>query len=454
MSALQAETRADDPRAQVGVLLARDRWSRPQLLQLQRRSLRALLDDACRLSPYYREALGPNAADLPLERLPILPKSTLMEEFDRIVTDPRLRLADIEAHLAGPDATAPFFGEYRLFSTAGTTGVRGVFVYSEDEFATWVSVCLRGMARIGVTPVTRLVGIGAPGHLHLSKQLIAAFGAGRLPGPQLSVVTPLPEMVEALNAFRPEALITYPTVAAFLAEEQLECRLRMEPRMVMVVSEVVTDEARGLIHDAWGTHPYEVYASTEVPLIGSGSPEHVGMHVTDDFAIVEIVDEENRPVPAGEPGAKVLLTNLVNRTQPLVRYELSDSVIAAEGLDPSGRPYGRILQVDGRSDDILVLPARGGGAVRIHPFRLRAPFARLAEVRQYQIVQGESGLLARVVLRAAAPSDAAERIRAALVAAVEEAGALPPPVEVTPVAELEREPGHAAKFKLIKVAAG
>jgi phenylacetate-CoA ligase len=450
MSALQAESQAHDPRAQVALLLGRDRWSRPQLLELQRRALRALLDDACRLSPYYREALGPNAADLPLDRLPTLPKPTLMEEFDRIVTDPRVRLAEIEAHLAGPAATEPFLGEYRVFSTAGTTGVRGVFLYSEDEFATWVSICLRGMARIGVTPATRLVGIGAPSHLHMSKQLIAAFAAGRQPGPQLSVVTPLPELVEALNAFRPEALITYPTVAAFLAEEQLECRLRIDPRIVMVVSEVVTDEARGLIHDAWGTHPFEVYASTEVPLISSSSPEHVGMHVTDDFAIVEVVDEQNRPVTPGEPGAKVLLTNLVNRAQPLIRYELSDSVTAAGVPDPSGRPYGRILRVDGRSDDILKFPGPDGPTVAVNPFRLCAPFAHVPDVRQYQIVEEVGGLRVRVVLRRGAPSDTAERVRAALVAELESAGAVPPAVEVLPVAELEREPGHAAKFKLVK----
>ena len=73
----------------------------------------------------------------------------------------------------------------------------------------------------------------------------------------------------------------------------------------------------------------------------------------------------------GEPGAKLLVTNLVNRIQPLIRYELSNEVAIAPGPDPSGRPYGRIARVDGRSDDVLRFPALAGGEVAVHPYRLR-----------------------------------------------------------------------------------
>jgi phenylacetate-coenzyme A ligase PaaK-like adenylate-forming protein len=316
-----------------------------------------------------------------------------------------------------------------------------------------VAVWLRLMARVGVNGGSRLAGIGAPSPLHMSKQLGAAITGTPLDAPALSVVTPLDELVAALSAQQPDTLVTYPSVAACLAEEQLEGRLRIAPERVLVVSEVVTDEVRGRIADAWGEIPLEAYAATEAPLISSSSLDRHGMLVTDDFVIVEVVDEENQPVPPGEAGAKVLLTNLVNRTQPLIRYELSDSVTLACGPDPGGRPYGRIASVDGRSDDILRMPGRNGREVAVHPFRLRAPFAYLPEVRQYQIVHDPAGLQVRVVLREAAPGDAPERVRAALAGELESAGALPPPIAVTPVDAIEREPGDAAKLKLIKAAA-
>jgi hypothetical protein len=125
-----APIQADRLRALAGEQLARDRWSRDRLLAFQARRLRALLAHAVAASPYYRDLLGPDAApgDVPLGELPTLPKTTLMDNFDRIVTDPRLRRGDLEAHLTGPDAGQPFLGRYRLFTTAGTTGVRGLFV--------------------------------------------------------------------------------------------------------------------------------------------------------------------------------------------------------------------------------------------------------------------------------------------------------------------------------------
>jgi phenylacetate-CoA ligase len=79
--------------------MARDRWSREELLAFQRERVRALIRHAAIHSPYYREVLGADAAERPLSELPTLPKSTMMAEFERIVTDPRLRLTDLRTHL-------------------------------------------------------------------------------------------------------------------------------------------------------------------------------------------------------------------------------------------------------------------------------------------------------------------------------------------------------------------
>jgi phenylacetate-coenzyme A ligase PaaK-like adenylate-forming protein len=166
--------------------------------------------------------------------------------------------------------------------------------------------------------------------------------------------------------------------------------------------------------------------------------------------VVEVVDERNQPVPPGTRGFNVLVTNLINRTQPLIRYELSDSILLAGGPDPEGLPYRRIARVDGRSDDVVTLPGVAGGEVAVHPHRLRSPFAALGDVRQYQIVHDEAGLHVRIVLQPAASPDLPERVRAAMLDTLENAGALPPSLDVTEVDVIEREPGHAAKLKLVK----
>ena len=174
------------------------------------------------------------------------------------------------------------------------------------------------------------------------------------------------------------------------------------------------------------------------------------MDVLEDLVVVEVVDEHDRPVAPGVPGRKVLLSNLVGRVQPLLRYELTDSATMAGGPNPLGLPYLRLAAVDGRSDDVVTLPGAAGGMVTVHPFRLRAPFAELLEVSQYQVVHGPAGLQVAVVLREEAPADTPARVRAALARELHDAGAVPPPIEVTVVPELDREPGHGTKFKLVK----
>ena len=323
----------------------------------------------------------------------------------------------------------------------------GFFVYSQREFAHWVAVFLRGFVRLGVTGTTRIAGVAAPSPLHLSRQIAAALLAGREGAPRLAVTQPMEAIVDALAEYRPEVLVGYPSVIAAVAEEQLQGRLDIAPRVVVTASEVLTDEAAQTIESAWGSEPVDMYASTELGVIAMGSLDRVGMHVCEE-GIVEVVGEDGNPVAPGEPGSKVLLTNLVNTVQPLIRYELTDSVVLGDGPDPSGRPYDLIKRVDGRSDDILTLPAAAGGHVRVHPFRLRSPFVRIPEVRQYQIVQRERELLVRIVTRAEAGSELSGRVRTALESALADAGAVLP-VTVAAVGEIEREPGHAAKVKLV-----
>jgi phenylacetate-coenzyme A ligase PaaK-like adenylate-forming protein len=426
---------ADRVRELAARQLERDAWSREQLMDHQRRRLDELLAHAREHSPYYREALAGDA-------MPTLTKATLMEQWDRIVCDPRLHLADVEAHVAGPD--------FHVFSTSGASGRRGLFVYDAGDWATAVASTIRGAARCGVRPDMRTVGIGAPGDVHMSKRIYAALLSGRADNPRLSALTPLDEMVATLNAYQPEVLMGYSSVGALLAAEQLGGRLHIAPRLMAFGSEPLTSETRARIEQAWGIDPCEYYASTEVPMIASSTAEHPrALELFEDLAVIEVVDEDNRPVPPGTQGAKLLLTNLENRTLPLIRYELPDRVTVSPEPNPAGRPWRHIELIDGRTADTLTFPARGGGNVAIHPLRLGEPFARLPAVRQFQIVHDSDGLEVRLALQDGAPADTGERVRGAVLGVLDEAGAVAPPLRVTPVAQLEREPGAAAKLKLI-----
>lgn len=133
----------------------------------------------------------------------------------------------------------------------------------------------------------------------------------------------------------------------------------------------------------------------------------------------------------------------------MIRYELADTVTIAPGDDPSGRPYLHIERVDGRNDDMLRLPGARGGEVVVLPYRLRASFAQLTDVLQYQLVREPRRIVVRVVLKRGAGPETPRRVTAGIRSALEDAGAVAPPVEVECVAEIEREPG-GGKLRLVK----
>ena len=425
----------------VSELLARESCSREQLEAYQRERLDELYAHARKHSPYYREALAGGEP-------PVLTKQTLMDEWDRIVCDPRLKLSEVEAHAVGADAAEPFSGEFQVFSTSGSSGLRGLFVYSARDWEAAVTHTMRAVARTGARPGERTIGIGAPPGVHMSQRIFSRLQSGEVPS--LSALTPLPEMVAALNDFQPAILFGYPSVVALLAAEQLAGRLRIAPRLMALGSEPLTIEVRDRLQRAWGFDPCEYYSSTEVPTLAASTPDHPhALELFEDQVVVEIVDEHDRAVPPGTAGAKVLVTYLENHTLPLIRYELSDRVVESPEPNPAGRPYRHLAAIDGRTADTLTFPARAGGTVDVLPLRLGGPFAGLPQVRQFQIVHDPGGLEVRLVLDQRAPRETPAIVRAAVLRVLEEAGAVPPAIVVTPVAELEREPGAAAKLKLI-----
>ena len=443
------DTRAADLASRSAELIARDAWSRPQLERHVDRRLRVLLAHAAKSSPYYREVFrGKDLARVALGELPRLDKATLIAEFDRIITAPDLRLSDVRAHLSNAHTTRPIFGKYRVFSSSGTSGQTSYVIQSLAEFDVWLANVSRAFARAGVRRETRLVAIGAPYPLHLTQQVAAALQLDRRGSPDLNVLTPVSEMISSLNAYQPEAILTYAGILALLARAQLDGALRIAPRIVVGVAEVLTERARRAIQDAWGIFPANVYGATEAPCIASSTPPDPTLVGYDDLCCVEVVDDRYQPVPPGVAGSRVLITNLVNWTQPLIRFELSDSITCADSAAAS--PFLRIASVDGRSDDILQLPARDGGQVSVNPYALQLPFEDLHDVSQYQIVRTAACLQVQLVLQSRAASDVLARVQAALTAALEAAGAVPPPMEVVAVSALRRQSGAGAKLKLVR----
>jgi phenylacetate-coenzyme A ligase PaaK-like adenylate-forming protein len=424
---------------------------RTAVLAEQARRLDELLAHAARTSRFYRRHWGlsaaapaPRAADLP--HLAPVTKALLMEHFDDVVTDSRLcRMgvrAELERRLAatgveGTGSRRPGPGplaDCRLVVTSGTTGEPAVFPYDRAEWAEGMALIVRsanfalgGRGRAGALALLRaalarprVAGIATQHPMHVSTQLTSSFSAGGtrgLRGLRLAASTPLAEQVAALNAYAPRILGGYPSILGLLAGEQLAGRLDIRPRLVFSGGETVTAGTRRRVREAWGCELFDFYGLTETLIIAGECAAHAGLHVYEDAAVVEVMTASGVAAAPGEPGAGLLVTNLFNRTLPLVRYAVSD--LAAMTVEPCacGLPFARLVHLTGRCEEILELTGADGRSVSVHPFVIETPLEEERAVRTFALRREAGVLVIRVELEPEALADApaiAERLAAAV----------------------------------------
>ncbi len=372
----------------------RDQWTRQQLEAHQANALRLVREYAYAHSPFYQQ-LHRGLYDAPLQELPVLTKAMMMEHFDELVTDRVIRLEEVKTHMRNLTGDERFLGRYWVNATSGSSGYPGIFLFNRAEWITVLASFARAREWAGVkfnlTRRVKTATVASTTPFHMSSRVNATAHSWLMPEIRLAASEPKDSIVERLNAWQPEMLIAYASMARILADEQLAGRLQIRPQAVFTSSEVLMEETRRRIVQAWGERLFNQYAATESGSLAAECDHHQGMHLMEDLMIVEVVDQANRPVPPGIYGDKLLITVLGSRTQPLIRYELSDSVRLATDPCPSRRPFALIDGIQGRVKDVLSFPGVAGEVVNVHPL----VFSRIMDtipVSGWQVVQEVDGL--------------------------------------------------------------
>lgn len=432
---------------------ARTRWSRDRLLAYQRERLSALVAHASRHSPFYRDLYG-GAVNEPVDlaSLPTVDKAAMMTQFDRFVTDSRLRYEPLLAHVASLAGDDLYAGEFRVMASSGSSGAKGLYVYDR---AAWRAGFLPGSLRMSSLgglrprlPRQRLVTVAAGDGKHMTFRGGVAMDVGFFHTRRLAANQPLAQLAAELAAARPDVLLGYPSVLALLADEQRAGRLAIEPHTVVTSSEVCTPAMAATIRTAWGVAPFNCLGLTETGITAVDCEQHAGLHVFEDLCIVEVVDEQGRVLPPRTPGARILVTNLYNRVQPIIRFEVTDMMTVDDAPCACGRTLARIVELDGRSDDILTL--RGDREViTVHPIHLRGLLGGNPAVLQYQVDCDGTALDVAVVLAAGAAVDTPMALERGLAAALAARG-VRAAIRVRVVGEIARESGPG-KLKLVRM---
>ncbi len=357
-----------------------------------------MIDFARTHSHFYRNAWHnlPQRV-LTLADLPVVTKRELMASFDDWVTDPDVDRAGVAAFLADPAGIGESYrGRYVIWKSSGTTGEPGIYVQDEEALATYdalIAVQLQAVQVAGryawgmLAQGGRAALVAATGDHFAS---VASWQHVRKGSPwsnsrALSIMDPLPQLVSDLNAYQPAFLASYPTMLSQLAGEQAAGRLHIEPVCLWSGGESLASAARTLIEQAFGCTLINEYGSSECMSIAFGCSEG-SLHVNADWVVLEPVDRNYRPTPPGEPSHTVLLTNLANRVQPIIRYDLGDSVVALAEPCPCGSPLPAI-RVEGRHDDVLTMRDADGRAVSLLPLALTTIVEAATKARRFQLLQ-------------------------------------------------------------------
>ncbi len=390
------------PKRWTSVRVAWDAWQTVRggpsaVVARQSERLAELVAFARARSPYYQHLYQ----DLPsrigdIRQLPPVTKPELMAHFDEWVTDPAVTRVGVEAFVADLSQVGRrFLGRYLIYTTSGATGEPALLVQDERAWSIYTGVRIARGLRSFLPPQVlwaflrhpgRVAGLYVTGGHFGAAAMMARRRQSRLPVVrEFSVLTPLPQLVTELNAFRPAFIGGYATVLVQLAQEQIAGRLRIHPVLVTSTAETLTPTGRRQIAEAFSCQVLEGYGASEALMIALECP-HKRLHVNTDWFIVEPVDEAYQPVPVGQSSHTVLVTNLANSVQPIIRYDLGDSITLSEEPCPCGSPLP-VIRVEGRSGELLTFMRPDGCTVQLLPLALVTIVEETPGIRCCQLIQ-------------------------------------------------------------------
>ena len=383
--------------AQIGEHFERVAWSAERLRAERTARLRELVGLALKRSSWHRGRLGD--VDLTtldedvLPGLPVMSKDDLMGNFDEIVTDPAVRLADANAHIAKLDGDAYFRDELHAVASGGSSGVRGVFVWGWDAWATVQLTAIRralldriGDPELASRPPLAMI-VAAENATHFTSAVSETFATGAVETHRFRVGLPLEDVVAGLNAVGGDSLATYPSMLVRLLGQARAGRLQIQPQRIMTMAEPLLAETRRAAEETWQAPVANMWGTSEAGVTAIGCFKGTGMHLTDDLLIVEPIDADGNAVPAGVRSHKVYVTNLFNPLMPLIRYEITDEVRLLDEPCACGSVHRRIADIEGRNDDTFLY----GDGVSVHPHLFRSVLGREAAISEYQVQQTPRG---------------------------------------------------------------
>ncbi len=344
--------------------LLRNQWlSCEQIEANQSKKLSLFLKSVAQDNAYYRTlGLGNNPS---LQDFPMMDKARLSENLQVLK----------EAGAKG----------LVLKSTGGSTGTPFRFWVGKPRISHDIGAKLRATGWWGVDLGHKeLVIWGSP---------IESSGQGRIKSIRdyllgsrfysITEFTPeqMDRILERMFKHTPQMLFAYPSILYALAQRALSRSMTFQGiHVAFVTSEVLEPYQRRLIEQVFSTRVANGYGAREGGFIAHECPSG-GLHVSEDI-VVEILDEQGRPLPYGKVG-QLVITHLHTKEFPMIRYQTGDYAALSSRMCPCGRGLRVLEQLEGRVSDLI--EKRDGSLV--HRATLTDAIGRHEAIKQFRLEQ-------------------------------------------------------------------
>ncbi|GHT31919.1 phenylacetate-coenzyme A ligase [Bacteroidia bacterium] len=352
--------------------------SRDRLEKLQLERLKATLDLAYN-SPFYKKTMDENGIS-----------SDSIHSLDDLKKIPFTTKNDLREHYPYGMAAVPIKQCVRLHSSSGTTGNPTVVLHSQKDLDEWANQVARCMYMVGIRDTD--VFQNTSGYGMFTGGLGFQYGAeklGALTVPAAAGNTK--RQIKFIRDFETTCLHIIPSYATRLAEvmyeEGVDPRKNTKLKIICIGAEPHSEEQRKRIEQLLGVKAYNCFGMSEMngPGVAFECTEQNGLHIWEDYVIVEIIDPVTlKPVKDGELG-ELVLTTINREAMPLLRYRTRDLTRILPGNCPCGRTHKRIARFQGRSDDMIILKG-----VNLFPIQIETILMQFKELGSNYLITLET----------------------------------------------------------------
>lgn len=342
--------------------------TRPEIEKLQLERLQKTVRH-CMNSPFYKKRFEENNL-----------KPEDIQTLDDLRKIPFTTKQDLRDTYPFGIASVPLEKATRLHSSSGTTGNPTVILHTQKDLDEWANAVARCLHMVGLRPTD--VFQNSSGYGMFTGGLGFQYGAerlGMLTVPAAAGNTK--RQIKFMTDFGTTAVHAIPSYAARIYEVMQE--LGVDPRRdtklkaLIIGAEPHSEEQRRRIEEMLGVKAYNSFGMSEMcgPGVAFECTEQNGLHIWEDYYIVEIVNPETlEPVAEGEVG-ELVLTTINREAMPLLRYRTRDLTRVLPGECPCGRHHKRLDRMKGRSDDMIILKG-----VNIFPIQIETILLQFKEL--------------------------------------------------------------------------